>query len=96
MPHAEAHAEDKEGVQSHAGCQGEGFLGIDGHDQRADDGGQCCSREHGVGGHALVSQCTEDAGIHSQNIGHGKKRGDAGHYLCSQIIYSGVEPEKFL
>ena len=93
VPHAEAHAEDKEGVQSHAGSQRKGFLGIDGHNQRTDDGGQSCGREYGVGGHALVSQGAENAGVHSQDVGHGQECGDTGYYLGSHAVDSGVEPE---
>ena len=71
VTHAKADTKNEEGVETHARGKGERFLGIDCHDEGADDGGQCGGGEYCRGGHALVGKGTENAGVHGQDVGHG-------------------------
>lgn len=93
IAHGEAYGEDKEGVQSHAGRESEGLLGVNRHDEGAHNGRQRGGGEHRVGGHPLLVQSTENAGVDGQNIGHREESGDTRHYFRLNTMFLGVKPK---
>ena len=78
VSHGEHHGIGKECIQTHSGSQRERQLGIDGHHQCGQDGGKHSGREHSPLVHAGI---TQDRGIDSQNISHGKEGGNTSQYL---------------
>ena len=76
--HANEHGADgvgKIGVKPHAGGQGYRVICENAHDDGGHGGGHGGCREHSPLIHSRVRQ---HAGVHSQDIGHGQERGDAG------------------
>ena len=76
IAHLLHHGEGKEGVQSHARCQGKGVIGENRHKHGAQE---ACQRRGGEDG-SLVHACgTHDTGVDGKNIGHGHKGGNSCH-----------------
>ena len=75
---AQDHGVGQEGVQTHAGRQGEGQVCHEGHAHGAQEGRNGGGQQHGGAVHTGIAQ---DAGVDSQDVGHGHEGGDACHDL---------------
>ncbi len=94
VTHAQAYGEHEESVQAHTGSQCERLLGIESHHQRTDDGSQGGGGEHAAGRHAGKS--AEDAGIHGQDVGHGKESGNARKDFRAHTVHLRIKTKEFL
>ena len=93
VAHPKTDGENEKGVDAHARCQPEGFLGIESHRQAPDDGGQHGGSEHCAGRHPQRLKGTKDAWIHGQNVGHGEKGCDTCIDFGTHLMVRGVKSE---
>ncbi|MOA23163.1 hypothetical protein D3C78_1437670 [compost metagenome] len=85
------HGVGEEGVQAHAGGEGDRIVGDQAHDRRADGRGQAGGDED----RALVhARRAEDARVDEQDIGHGQEGGDPGEDLRAHIGVVCVQLEQ--
>ena len=73
VAHVQHHGVGEEGVEAHAGGQGDRVVGDQAHDGRADGRCQAGGDEHRALVHAGLA---EDARVDEEDVGHGQEGGD--------------------
>ena len=75
VAHVQDHGVGEEGVQAHAGGEGDGIVGDQTHHRRTDGGGQAGGDEHRPLVHAGLA---EDGRVDEEDVGHGQEGGQTG------------------
>ena len=91
VAHTGHEGEGKEGIDAHAGGLGEGQLGEECDEHRAECRSQGGGGEHGAFVHAGRG---EDVGVDGEDVAHGQEGGETGHEFGAEVVLRGVETQE--